>query len=419
MNSFFNKDLWIEIIASLKANKLRTIVTAFGVFWGMFIMVLLLSFSSGFETGLKYKLKGVATNSIFVWAQRTSMEFEGMSKNRRYNFTLEDAKSLKEQVKGLKVVSPQNSFNTLIKHNLKDGSFKVEGNAPEILTQTALKLTQGRFINQNDIDQKRKIAVIGWALVDELYKKSEKIIGSFIQIKGVNFKVVGVYKDISMRGQKNIRMQQSIHIPFNTFSQVFNYGNKVNYFFITAEDDQPASEIKEKIISVLKKVHKIHPKDKRAIGNFDLSSFFEKFEMLFLTLKGVSFFVGMMILISGVIGISNIMLIVIKERTKEIGIKRALGATPYVIKKQIIIESIFLTFISGMGGVCLSVLILFFVNLFIDGTDPLEAQILNPIINVPTLLILFTILLFFGLLAGLIPAQKAVKMKPINAIRTE
>ncbi|NIJ45586.1 putative ABC transport system permease protein [Wenyingzhuangia heitensis] len=419
MNSLFHRDLWVEILSSLKSNGARTFVTAFGVFWGIFIMVLLLSAASGFETGIKSKFKGIATNSIFIWTQKTSLEYKGMPRNRWYHFDIQDAQAIKDNIKGLRIVSPQNNFTTEIKHITKEGSFKVEGNAPEFLGQKALKLTQGRFINQKDIDQKRKIAIIGWGLIDELYEKGEDVIGSFIKIKGVNFKVVGVFKDTSINGQKNIRAQQNVHIPFNTFSQVFNFGDRVNYFFITADDDQSATELKNKIITLLQTRHKINPKDKRAIGNFDLNEQFEKFNMLFATLKIVSFFVGIMILISGVIGISNIMLIVIKERTKEIGIRRALGATPMVIKKQIILESVFLTILSGMAGVSFASLILFFVNLKIDSMDPVDLMILNPIINLPTLFTIFIILVFFGLLAGLIPANKAVKMKPINAIRTE
>lgn len=419
MSRFINKDLWNEIISSLKSKPGRTMVTAFGVFWGIFIMVLLLSAARGFETGIKHKFSGIATNSIFVWAQKTSMEYKGMPKNRWYRFDTKDVEALQENVKGLKVVSPRNDFTTSIVHDLKEGSFPVEGNKPQFLNQIALKMTQGRFLNQDDLEQKRKIAVIGVGLLDELFDKGEEVIGSFIQIKGVNFKVVGVYKDTSIDGQQNVRAQQKIHIPFNTFSQVFNFGDRVNYFFITGEDGQPVTELKEQIISTLQKMHKINPKDKRAIGNFDLNDRFEKFNMLFVTLKAVSFFVGLMILISGVIGISNIMLIVIKERTKEIGIRRAIGATPYMVKKQILLESVFLTILSGMAGVSFATLILFLVNLKLDSMDAYDLMILNPSIELKLLAIIFIVLIISGLLAGMIPARKAVKMKPINAIRTE
>lgn len=419
MNSFFNKDLWSEIIASLKSNGTRTLITAFGVFWGIFIMVLLLSASRGFETAIKFKFSGVATNSVFVWAQKTSMAYKGMSKNRWYRFDINDVDVIKNNVKGLKVVSPRNQFSAVVTHGLKSGNFNVEGNMPMLIEQVSLKLTQGRFINQEDIEKKRKVVVLGWALIKELYEKDAQVLGSYIQVKGVNFKVVGVYKDTSMGGKKNIQNQQKLHLPFNTFSQVFNFGDRVNFFFITAEKGESVTDLKDKIIKVLQKKHTINPKDKRAIGSFDLNKMFNKFQMLFKTLNGVSFFVGMMVLISGIIGISNIMLIVIKERTQEIGIRRALGATPFVIKKQILLESVFLTVLSGMAGVSFATFVLFLINLKLDTLDPYDSMMINPVVDISTLLVVFLVLVLFGLLAGVIPANKAVKMKPVNAIRTE
>lgn len=418
-NSLFEKDLWREIFHSLKANGFRTVVTAFGVFWGVFILVLLLSASSGFQTGVLNKFEGTSTNSIFVWIQKTSIPYKGLPKNRTYRFKIQDAEAIKNHIKGIKVVSPQNSITTTTSHYLKNGEFKIEGDFPEILLQKSLKSTQGRFINQLDINSSKKVAVIGWAVVDELFKKNEQVVGSYINIKGIAFKVIGVYKDTSMRGRSDIEQQKAIHIPFTTFSKTFNKGNKVSNFYITAEDNFPITDLKEDVLALLRKRHKIHPEDDRAIGHFDLNSFFVKFNMMFTALKGVSYFVGILILMSGIIGISNIMLIVIKERTKEIGIKRAIGATPGIIKKQILLESVVLTLISGMCGVIFSAFILYIANKQIDAIDPMDRMISNAVINIPTVIIIILILVVFGLFAGVIPAKKAVKMKPIDAIRTE
>jgi len=419
MSKILDKDLWIEILLVLKSNKTRTIVTSFGVFWGIFIMILLLSASKGFEYGIKNKFKGIATNSLFVWTKNTTKEYKGMAKNRMYKFDIDDGLALKKEIKGLKIVSPRNDFSTIVQQGLQSGNYSVEANTPQFIEQNALKIGQGRYLNQQDIDLRRKVAIIGYKLVDELFEKDVTVIGRYIKIKGVLFKVVGVYKDTSLRAQKDVSMQQKIHIPFQTFSQVFNTNNKVNYYFITAKNNTPVTALKSEVMRVLKSRHKIHPEDDRAIGSFDMNNTFKKFNLLFTTLNMVSLFVGLMILISGIIGISNIMLIVIKERTKEIGIRRAIGATPYVIKKQILLESLFLTIVSGMCGVILSVVILAIVNIQLDAMDPIDTMILNPSIPLSTLLIIFLILIVFGLLAGMIPAQKAIKMKPINAIRTE
>ncbi len=426
MNSMFNKDLWKEILESITSNGFRTIITAFGVFWGIFILILLLSASQGFQNGVNKKFEGISTNSIFVWAQGVSKEYKGLPKNRKYSFKLEDAEAIKRNIKGLDIVSPRNRLggwgaSNVIVHKLNTGSFSVEADFPEILLQKSLKIEQGRFINQKDIDDKRKIAIIGWAIVEELYDKEDrdKVIGSNIKIQGVNFKVVGVYKDESMRGKKSIDAQKNIHIPFTTFSQVFNKADRVRYFFITANKNQSISEIKEDIFALLRKRHKIHPKDDRAIGHSDLNKFFSKFSMLFLTLKIVSYFVGILILASGIIGVSNIMLIVIKERTKEIGVRRALGATPGNIRKQILLESLFLTIVSGMAGVAFAAFVSFLVNYFLDNQTGEEGLLVNPSVDILTIAIALVILIICGLLAGLIPAQTALKIKPIEALRTE
>ncbi len=425
MNSIFSKDLWKEILESITSNGFRTIITAFGVFWGIFILVLLLSASKGFQNGINKKFEGISTNSIFVWAQGISKEYKGLPKNRNYTFKLEDAEAIKKNIKGLDIVSPRNRLggwgaSNIISHKLNTGSFSVEADFPEILKQKSLKIQQGRFVNQRDIEDKRKVAVIGWAIINELFDKEERdqVIGSYIKIQGVSFKVVGVYKDLSMRGKNNIEDQKNIHVPFTTFSQVFNKANEVRYFFITAKKEQSVTEIKDDIFALLRSRHKIHPEDDRAIGHADLNKFFTKFSLLFLTLKIVSYFVGILILASGVIGVSNIMLIVIKERTKEIGVRRALGATPGNIRKQILLESLFLTIMSGMAGVAFAAFISFVVNYYLDnmGSDGL---MINPSVDLVTIGVALIILIICGLLAGLIPAQTAIKIKPIEALRTE
>ncbi|WP_010178712.1 ABC transporter permease [Aquimarina agarilytica] len=426
MNSLFNKDLWKEILQSITSNGFRTIITSFGVFWGVFILILLLCASNGLKNGIENSFSGISTNSIFIWAQGVSMEYKGLPKNREYNFKMQDAQAIRNNIKGLKTVSPRNQLggwgvSNTITHNLNEGSFTVMADFPEILEQKSLIMEQGRFINYNDIEHNKKNVVIGWAIIDELYEKGEEVIGSYIKIQGVSFKVVGVYKDISMQGKRQIEEQKYIHVPFSTFTQVFNEGDKVRFFHITANDNQSISEIKESIFSLLRKRHSIHPKDDRAIGNFDLNKFFTKFGMLFLTLKIVSYFVGILILFSGIIGISNIMLIVIKERTNEIGVRRALGATPGNIRKQILLESLFLTIISGMTGVSLAALISYLINLQLDSQDPAtsESLLYNPSVDLVTIITVLIILVISGLIAGFIPAQTAIKIKPIEALRTE
>jgi putative ABC transport system permease protein len=230
--------------------------------------------------------------------------------------------------------------------------------------------------------------------------------------------VIGTYNKKSNNGDAE-EVQKEIFVPFTTFSQAFNKGNRVGWMAITAEDDTTITELKDDIFDLMKSRHTIHPEDDRAIGHFDLYEEFSKINGLFVALNFVAYFVGILVLLSGIIGISNIMLIVVKERTKEIGIRRALGATPWSIRSQILLESSFLTIISGMAGIALAAALLALVNNILDGMDTSDMMFANPSVNIGVVLIALTILIVSGLLAGLIPAQTAIKIKPVDALRTD
>jgi len=230
--------------------------------------------------------------------------------------------------------------------------------------------------------------------------------------------VIGTYKKKSNNGNAE-EDQKEIYVPFTAFSQAFNMGNNVGWMAITADDDSSITELKEQVFDIMKARHSIHPDDDRAIGHFDLYEEFSKINGLFTALNFVAYFVGILVLLSGIIGISNIMLIVVKERTKEIGIRRALGATPWTIRSQILLESIFLTIISGMAGIVLASALLAVVNNILDGMDTSDMMFANPSVNIGVVLIALTILIVSGLLAGLIPAQNAIRVKPVEALRTE
>lgn len=419
----FKKDKWNEILESLTANWVRTILTAIGVVWGIFILVILLAAGNGLENGVKKDFSGIATNSMFMWAQTTTKSYQGFPKGRRYSFELSDVEAIKQNVPGLKYVSPRNQLggfggsNNVVR-GLKSGAFNVYGDYPEIVHQQPMDITLGRFINYNDIQDTRKVAVIGSGVKSALYEKGEEVLGSTIKISGVNFMVIGMYKKVS--NDRNAESgQKEIYVPFTTFSQAFNRGDQVSWMAITAKDNRSITKLKDEIVDVVKERHHIHPKDDSAVGYFDLYEMYNKVNGLFIALDAVAYFVGILILLSGVIGISNIMLIVVKERTKEIGIRRALGATPWSIRGQILLESIFLTIISGMVGIAMATGVLIGANFALDHMDTSEMMFMNPSVNLGVVLTALLILIVSGLLAGLIPAQNAIKIKPVDALRTE
>jgi putative ABC transport system permease protein len=420
----FSRDKWNEIIESLSSNWFRTILTAFGVLWGIFILVILLAAGKGLENGVKQGFGGMATNSMFMWTQTVAKPYKGLPKGRRYNFKTKDVQAIKDNVPGLQYVSPRNQLggfggtNNVVR-GLKSGAFNVYGDYPEIINQQPMDITSGRFLNYNDLNEKRKVAVIGEGVKTTMYENDEEVLGSYIKVNGVNFQVIGTYKKKSTGGGNSEEDQKEIYVPFTSFSQAFNMGDIVGWMAITANDNNSITALKSSIFDVIKENHTIHPEDNRAIGNFDLFEEYTKISGLFTALNFVAYFVGILVLLSGVIGICNIMLIVVKERTNEIGVRRALGATPWSIRGQILLESIFLTIISGMAGIILATLVLWLVNYALAAQDGSEMMFINPSVDLVTVIIALLILVISGLLAGLIPAQNAIRIKPVDALRTE
>jgi putative ABC transport system permease protein len=420
----FDRDNWNEILEALTANTFRTILTAFGVFWGIFILVILLAAGNGLENGVKKGFDGIATNTMFMWTQTTSKPYKGLPKTREYDFKNSDVEALKQKFPDLLYVSPRNQLGEFqgsnnVVRGTKTAAYSVYGDYPELIKQQPMDIIKGRFVNQQDILLKRKVAVIGQGVITEMYAKAEAVIGTYLKINGVNFMVVGVYKSKGQNNGNSESAQKEIFVPFTAFQQAFNYGDRVGWMAITAKDEASITKLKKDIVELIKTRHSIHPDDNRAVGNFDLYQEFSKIQELFLILRFIAYFVGTLVLLSGVIGISNIMLIVVKERTKEIGIRRALGATPSAIRSQILLEAIFLTIIAGMLGIAAATGILSILNMILDSMPSEGMMFANPSVDLTVVFVALLILVGSGLLAGFIPAQTAINIKPVDALRTE
>ncbi len=420
----FNRDKWDEILESLSANWFRTVMTAFGVFWGIFILVILLAAGNGLGNGVKQGFSGIATNSMFMWTRPTSVSYDGLNKGRRYNFKISDVRAIKNNVPGLKIVSPRNRLGGFgggnnVTRGLKNGAFNVYGDYPEIIEQQPMDILKGRFLNHIDLQNNRKVAVIGTSVVTTLYNKGEDVLGTYIKINGVNFQVIGVYQKKASMGRDQEEAQKEIFIPFTTYGKAFNTGDDVGFMSITADDNHSITKLKQQIYDVVKRRHKIAPSDDRAIGSFDLFAKFNQINGLIITLNAVAYFVGILVLLSGIIGISNIMLIVVKERTNEIGVRRALGASPGNIRSQVLLESVVLTIIAGMAGIAFATGILWVINYFLGELNNPDMMFANPSVGLGAIVSALVILVGSGLLAGFLPAQKAIKIKPVEALKTE
>ena len=418
----FNLDRWKEILEVLTSNWFRTVLTAFGVFWGILILIILLAAGRGLENGIMADFGDIATNTMFIWTRRTTRAYEGLPKDRQFNFKLEDVPMLRERFPQLRFISARNQLGGFrggsnVVRGIKTGAYNIYGDYPEIINQDPMGITAGRFVNQNDIREKRKVAVIGEGVVSDLYEAGEEVLGSYIKIQGVNFMVVGTYRKKSNDGDGE-EGQKQVFVPFTTFSQAFNRADNVGWMAITAEDGTSITSLKEAIVGALKEKHKVHPEDTRAIGYFDLYEQFNRVLSLFGAMRFIAYFVGILVLLSGIIGVSNIMLIVVRERTKEIGIRRALGEQPWSIRLQVLMESLVLTILSGMAGIAMGALFIYGVNSLLDASGPVD-MFANPSVSLTVVIGALLILIVSGLLAGFIPAQSAIRVRPIEALRDE
>lgn len=423
----FDRDRWQEIFSALKKNKLRTALTAFGVFWGIFMLVIMLGSGRGLENGVYNGMGGFATNSVFLWSQNTTVPYKGFKKGRWYSFNNSDTKVLKEQIPEIESIAPrlqarfwQSEGQNNVVRGLKTGAFNIFGDVPDFNKIDPVTLLKGRYINQEDIEKRRKNVVIGSRVADLLFEKDENPIGEYIQVRGVYFMVVGVFKSQHNGGWAEWQ-ETTIEMPLTTLQQVYNFGEQVGWYAITSRPDVSVSIAEEKAKAILKQRHSVAPEDTEAIGSENVEKQFKKIGKLFLGIKALIWIVGIGTLLAGVIGVSNIMLIIVKERTKEIGIQRALGATPFNIISQIISESVFLTSIAGYLGLLLGVGVIEAINVFLQKSQEAGANVMftRPEVDFNVAMTALVILIVCGAIAGFIPAKRAINVKPIEALRYE
>ena len=414
MKFLFDSDTWQEIYGSIRKNKLRTGITIIGVLWGIFLLVVLLGAARGLENSFNKAFGNLATNSVFVWTESTDTPFKGFQEGRRFNLNMNDIDVLKsEYSEEIKFLAPRNQTMNLIVKDFKTGTFKVSGDFPILDQIQKKKLIYGRFLNENDISSTAKVTVISEDMYKQLFDKGVFPIGQYIKINSINYKVIGVYKPsntIDFDGD-------TAYVPFSTFKKVYNTANNVDWMMITANGGVNIEQLEKDILLTLKNLHKVHPEDERAFGSVNLGKEIGRFTGFLTGMQFLTWFVGIATLVAGVFAIGNILLITVKERTKEIGIRRALGATPKSIRQQIILESVFLTTVAGMLGIILGAIVLMIIDY--EWGSGVDAALVNPTVNIPIILIAFATLIVLGTLIGLIPAQMATIVKPIEALREE
>ncbi|MFW5773106.1 MAG: ABC transporter permease [Tangfeifania sp.] len=419
----FDLDLWKEIISALKKNRLRSFMTAFGVFWGIFMLIIMSGAGKALENGIMDGIKSFATNSAFFWTERTSKPHEGFQRGRSWNYENSDIEYIKTHIKDVEYLSPRlfgpNTYsgdNTI--RGEKSGAFNITGDYPDYFKIDPWTPVKGRLLNEIDILQNRKVCIIGERVEEVLFEKGENPIGEYVKINGVYFQVVGVVHPETRitfnGGQKN----EAIMIPFSTMQRTYSMGDVVHFFSVTSQPGVPVSRVEDRLKELLKARHHVAPDDMQAIGSFNLEVEYVKYKGLFSGIRILTWIVGIGTLLAGVIGVSNIMMVIIRERTQEIGIQRAIGATPGKVMLHIVTESVFLTVMAGYVGLTLGVGLLELLNMALEsGGD--EIFFRRPEISFNMAVSALAVLVFSGIFAGFIPARRAVRIKPIDAIREE
>lgn len=412
-----NIERWQEIFETLNKNRLRTFLTGLSVASGIFILVILLGFSSGIQKGVKSQFEQDATNRISVWTGVTTKGYKGLNPGRFIQMKNEDFSEISRKYEdNLEYKTAIYSiWGGVVTYQNQTGNYRIEGAYPDQQFIENETMTSGRYISNDDQAEARKVAVIGNQVKNDLFK-DEDAVGKSIDIFGINFLVVGVYTDPGGNREEN-----RVFIPLSTVQKAFNGGDRVRSLAYTVKMSDNFDEavalsksLSENIEQDIRTKHFVSPDDRSAVRVWNTLEEAKKIYSLLATIRGVFWFVGIGTIIAGIVGVSNIMLIVVKERTKEIGIRKAIGALPSSIVGMILQEAIFITAIAGFSGLFLGVGLLELVSPMVDSDF-----IKFPQVDFNTAITTVILLIVAGALAGFIPARRAANIKPIEALRDE
>ena len=419
----FDIDRWVEVWVTVTRNKTRSLMTCFGVFWGILMLVILLGSGAGMRNGIFSNFSGFATNSAFFLTDRTSEPYKGFNKGRYWDMRNRDLESIIRNVSGIKDISPlifggQSEKNVV--YGQLTGTFSVKGVMPGYFNIDMQELYYGRLLNEIDMQEKRKVCLIGTRVNETLFHNDDPC-GKYIRVNGTYYQIVGVVKQRASNINIGGRGEESVIIPFLTLQQIQNQGDKINFIGVSVQQGFVVQQVIDEITAILKTQNEISPTDPQAVRVISLAKQFDTFHLLFMGIDILIWIVGIGTLLAGIIGVSNIMMVTIKERTKEIGVRRALGAKPSNIISQVMSESVLLTSLAGLIGLTLGVFLLDVLNKLLEAQPSAQETTFfqNPEISIQIAVAATVIIIISGLLAGMIPAWRALQIKAIDAIREE
>ena len=422
----FDADSWQEIFNAIRTNRLRTLLTMSGVFWGVYILIIMLGFGTGLQNGVLKNMSGYASNGYYLWGSRTSMPYQGLKPGRRIKLNNNDTEALRKGVDEIDYLLPRIRLGGYGRRNdivygTRGSEAEVMGDLPELKHILPMDIDTGRFINRLDIEQKRKVIVIGEKIYADLFPDGNNPVGASITLRQISFTVIGIFKPVRYADDEE-RLSSTVFIPFTTHQRVFNLNNKVTYYGLVPKHGVPSKIMGEKAKKLLAARHRVSPADSRAFGSWNSEKEFLRLKNLFSGISYLIWTVGLATLFAGLLGVSNIMLIVIKERTKEFGIRKALGATPKSITLLITQETLLLTSIAGYLGLTAGIMTLQLIDTFIkkSNTEGSASNMFDtPTIEPEIALTALAILILSGLIAAIIPARQAVRINPVEALRAE
>ena len=413
-------DSYREVLDTLTRNKSRSLLTGFGVFWGVFMLVALMGGGQGLKEMLNRNFEGFAQNTAMVWAQQTTKPYKGFRKGRWWAMDYKDIGRLRQRVPELDAIAPVlfgawGTTNTAYYDDQKTTP-RIQGVTPEYANIVAPKMYYGRYINQMDMQQQRKVCVLGKKIYKDLFKEGGDPCGKSIRVDSTYYEVIGVDYNASGSMNFNGRAEEKITLPLTLVQQTYNRGNEVDMIAVTGRKGVIMSNLSPRIRETIARAHLIDPTDERGVMVFNTEVLFQLLDNLFRGVNFLIWLVGLGTLLAGAIGVSNIMMVTVRERTTEIGIRRAIGATPHVILTQIISESIVLTLVAGMSGILLGVLVLQMLEIgnTEDGIVTAHFQV-----GFWTAIFAALVVSAMGVLAGLAPAARAMSIKPVDAMRDE
>lgn len=414
----FDIDKWQEIFFTIRKNKLRTFLTAFSVAWGIFILMILLGVGTGLQHGVEYDFRDDAINSIWISGGQTSKPFKGMKSGRRLSLKLEDYQEIRDKVKGVEYAATRFHCwgNFTVRYKQKYSSFNVLGVSPEMMYLENQHPSLGRYINELDMKERRKVAVIGSKVVEGLFAKNENPIGKWIDVRGVQYLTVGVYEDEGNEGE-----MKNVFIPLTTAQLAYNAKNTVHTIMYTVGDAsvKESRAMANKTREMLSSKYKFDPTDERAMYIRNNVENFQKFKNLFVGVKLFMWVIGVFTIIAGIVGVSNIMFIVIKDRTREIGVRKAIGAPPSSIIGLFLQESILITMVAGYIGLITGIGVIELIKWVLIEFNIDAPYFRDPEIDLFTAVFATILLVISGALAGYFPARKAAKVNPIVALKDE